>query len=67
MCFTDEVFYLSLAGVLGDTLIQQSVSLLHVKDPLFKRIGASRLSRLAIDGKALTVLTDLVLFLTDVL
>lgn len=36
---------------LGDTLIQQSVSLLHVKDPLFKRIGASRLSRFAIDGK----------------
>ncbi|KAL0652719.1 hypothetical protein Bca4012_095410 [Brassica carinata] len=29
---------------MGDTLIQQSVSLLHVKDPLFKRIGASRLS-----------------------
>ncbi|KAG5386218.1 hypothetical protein IGI04_037688 [Brassica rapa subsp. trilocularis] len=36
---------------MGDTLIQQSVSLLHVKDPLFKRIGASRLSRLAIDDE----------------
>ncbi|ESQ44464.1 hypothetical protein EUTSA_v10006252mg [Eutrema salsugineum] len=36
---------------MGDTLIQQSVSLLHVKDPLFKRIGASRLSRFAIDDE----------------
>lgn len=30
--------------------MQQSVSLLHVKDPLFKRMGASRLARFAIDG-----------------
>ncbi|XP_048135508.1 uncharacterized protein LOC115743798 isoform X2 [Rhodamnia argentea] len=36
---------------LGDNLIQQSVSLLHVKDPLFKRMGASRLSRFAIDDE----------------
>jgi hypothetical protein len=36
---------------LGDNLIHQSISLLHVKDPLFKRMGASRLSRFAIDGK----------------
>ena len=35
---------------LGDNLIQQSVSLLQVKDPLFKRMGASRLARFAIDG-----------------
>lgn len=31
--------------------MQQSVSLLKVKDPLFKRMGASRLTRFAIDGK----------------
>lgn len=37
--------------MLGDNLIHQSISLLHVKDPLFKRMGASRLSRFAIDGK----------------
>ncbi|KAJ9553309.1 hypothetical protein OSB04_017354 [Centaurea solstitialis] len=34
---------------LGDNLIQQSVSLLNVKDPLFKRMGASRLARFATD------------------
>ncbi|KAF3433309.1 hypothetical protein FNV43_RR24411 [Rhamnella rubrinervis] len=34
---------------LGDNLMQQSVSLLHVKDPMFKRMGASRLARFAID------------------
>lgn len=33
--------------------MQQSVSLLHVKDPLFKRMGASRLARFAVDGNAL--------------
>lgn len=36
---------------LGDNLLQQSVSLLHVKDPLFKRMGASRLARFAIDDE----------------
>lgn len=30
--------------------MQQSVSLLQVKDPLFKRMGASRLARFATDG-----------------
>lgn len=30
--------------------MQQSIRLLHVKDPLFKRMGASRLARFAIDG-----------------
>ncbi|KAI4318984.1 hypothetical protein MLD38_032636 [Melastoma candidum] len=34
---------------MGDNLMQQSISLLHVKDPLFKRMGASRLARFAID------------------
>ncbi|XP_073130997.1 uncharacterized protein [Henckelia pumila] len=36
---------------MGENLMQQSVSLLHVKDPLFKRMGASRLARFAIDDK----------------
>lgn len=42
--------------------MQQSVSLLRVRDPLFKRVGASRLTRFAIDGKCsyqlLSVLYD---------
>lgn len=36
---------------MGDNLIQQSVSLLQVKDPLFKRMGASRLARFAADDE----------------
>lgn len=36
---------------MGDNLLQQSVSLLHVKDPLFKRMGASRLTRFAVDDE----------------
>ncbi|KAL7184214.1 hypothetical protein ACSBR2_026379 [Camellia fascicularis] len=36
---------------MGDNLMQQSVSLLHVKDPLFKRMGASRLTHFAIDDE----------------
>ncbi|XP_028778846.1 uncharacterized protein LOC114735324 [Neltuma alba] len=36
---------------MGDNLMQQSVSLLQVKDPLFKRMGASRLTRFAIDDE----------------
>ncbi|KAJ7965104.1 ARM repeat superfamily protein [Quillaja saponaria] len=36
---------------MGDNLLQQSVSLLQVKDPLFKRMGASRLARFAIDDE----------------
>jgi hypothetical protein len=35
--------------LMGDSMIQQSVALLRVKDPLFKRMGASRLSRIAIN------------------
>jgi hypothetical protein len=34
----------------GDNLLLQSISLLRVKDPLFKRMGASRLARFAVDG-----------------
>ncbi|KAK1572107.1 hypothetical protein Q3G72_027717 [Acer saccharum] len=36
---------------MGDNLMQQSVSLLRVKDPLFKRMGASRLARFATDDE----------------
>ncbi|XP_019187781.1 PREDICTED: uncharacterized protein LOC109182153 [Ipomoea nil] len=36
---------------MGDNLLQQSVTLLQVKDPLFKRMGASRLARFAIDDE----------------
>ncbi|XP_050946669.1 uncharacterized protein LOC103496719 isoform X1 [Cucumis melo] len=36
---------------MGDNLLQQSVTLLRVKDPLFKRMGASRLARFSIDDK----------------
>ncbi|KAK5795707.1 uncharacterized protein LOC108466285 [Gossypium arboreum] len=35
----------------GDYLMHKSVSLLHIKDPLFKRIAASRLARFAIDDR----------------
>ncbi|XP_008456909.1 uncharacterized protein LOC103496719 isoform X3 [Cucumis melo] len=37
---------------MGDNLLQQSVTLLRVKDPLFKRMGASRLARFSIDDEA---------------
>ncbi|XP_057852382.1 uncharacterized protein LOC131062698 isoform X2 [Cryptomeria japonica] len=37
--------------LMGESMIQQSVALLRVKDPLFKRMGASRLSRIAIDDE----------------
>ncbi|KAL5732922.1 hypothetical protein ACOSQ2_032614 [Xanthoceras sorbifolium] len=36
---------------MGDNVMQQSVSLLKVKDPLFKRMGASRLARFATDDE----------------
>nr|XP_018686348.1 PREDICTED: plant cysteine oxidase 2 isoform X1 [Musa acuminata subsp. malaccensis] len=36
---------------MGETLLQQSISLLHVKDPLFKRMGASRLALYAVDDE----------------
>ncbi|QCD98455.1 uncharacterized protein LOC114177031 [Vigna unguiculata] len=36
---------------MGDNLMQQSISLLRVKDPLFKRMGASRLTRFAVDDE----------------
>ncbi|KAH9314726.1 hypothetical protein KI387_023353, partial [Taxus chinensis] len=37
--------------LMGESMMQQSVALLRVKDPLFKRMGASRLSRIAIDDE----------------
>lgn len=36
---------------MGENVMLQSVSLLKVKDPLFKRMGASRLARFAIDDE----------------
>ncbi|KAI3958051.1 hypothetical protein MKW98_020693 [Papaver atlanticum] len=36
---------------MGDNLLHQSISLMHVKDPLFKRMGASRISRFAVDDE----------------
>ncbi|KAL8172334.1 hypothetical protein V2J09_024138 [Rumex salicifolius] len=54
-----KLFFAGTAGAvaynifpyMGDNLIQQSVSLLQVKDPLFKRVGASRLTRFAVDDE----------------
>ncbi|KAL6637565.1 hypothetical protein ACP70R_025137 [Stipagrostis hirtigluma subsp. patula] len=54
-----KIFFLGTAGLvgyqffpyMGDNLLQQSISLLHVKDPLFKRMGASRLGRFAVDDE----------------
>ncbi|PPS16533.1 hypothetical protein GOBAR_AA04042 [Gossypium barbadense] len=40
---------------MGDNLMHQSLSLLHVKDPLFKRMGASRLARFAIDQRRMKI------------
>ncbi|KAK6135521.1 hypothetical protein DH2020_030735 [Rehmannia glutinosa] len=48
---TATVVGYNLFPYMGENLMQQSVSLLHVKDPLFKRMGASRLARFAIDDK----------------
>ncbi|XP_078149582.1 ARM repeat superfamily protein [Carex rostrata] len=36
---------------MGETLLQQSISLLRVRDPWFKRTGASRLARYAVDDE----------------
>jgi hypothetical protein len=44
-------------------MIQQSVALLRVKDPLFKRMGASRLSRIAINGIPSKLLMSFLLYL----
>ncbi|KAG0478796.1 hypothetical protein HPP92_013515 [Vanilla planifolia] len=44
---------------MGDNLLQQSISLLHVKDPLFKRMGASRLRRFAIDDERRMKIVDM--------
>ncbi|XP_011069690.1 uncharacterized protein LOC105155506 isoform X3 [Sesamum indicum] len=48
---TATVIAYNLLPYMGENLVQQSVSLLNVKDPLFKRMGASRLARIAIDDK----------------
>ncbi|XP_066386542.1 uncharacterized protein [Miscanthus floridulus] len=54
-----KIFFLGTAGLvgyqffpyMGDNLLEQSISLLRVKDPLFKRMGASRLARFAVDDQ----------------
>ncbi|VAH95918.1 uncharacterized protein LOC125550216 [Triticum urartu] len=54
-----KIFFIGTAGLvgwqffpyMGDNLLQQSITLLHVKDPLFKRMGASRLARFAVDDE----------------
>ncbi|KAM3375862.1 hypothetical protein P3S68_014576 [Capsicum galapagoense] len=53
---TATVIGYQIFSYMGDNLMQQSVSLLQVKDPLFKRMGASRLARFAIDDEAAVVL-----------
>ncbi|KAI3911402.1 hypothetical protein MKW98_010289, partial [Papaver atlanticum] len=37
-----------------DNLLQQSISLMRVNDPLFKRMGASRINRFAFDGSGVS-------------
>ncbi|KAM7277506.1 hypothetical protein ACFE04_019372 [Oxalis oulophora] len=44
-----KLIFAGTATAVGDNLMQQSLQLLQVKDPLFKRMGASRLARFAID------------------
>ncbi|XP_058764571.1 uncharacterized protein LOC131638028 isoform X2 [Vicia villosa] len=44
---------------MGENLMQQSVSLLRVKDPLFKRMGASRLARFAKDDESRMKIVEL--------
>ncbi|KAJ9553308.1 hypothetical protein OSB04_017353 [Centaurea solstitialis] len=55
LCFVNHLHdYFSSSTPYQQTsgnLIQQSVSLLNVKDPLFKRMGASRLARFATDDE----------------
>lgn len=48
---TASFFAYQIFPYMGDNMMQQSVSLLQVKDPLFKRMGASRLSRFATDDE----------------
>lgn len=48
--FYIDIQMLHFLPSVGVNVMQQSVSLLRVKDPLFKRMGASRLARFAIDG-----------------
>nr|XP_025622826.1 uncharacterized protein LOC112715291 isoform X1 [Arachis hypogaea] len=43
---------------MGENLMQQSVSLLRVRDPLYKRMGASRLTRFAIDVHTKNIFTS---------
>ncbi|GJN23808.1 hypothetical protein PR202_gb11490 [Eleusine coracana subsp. coracana] len=54
-----KIFFLGTAGLFsGDNLLLQSISLLCVKDPLFKRMGASRLTRFAVDEHLMSIVID---------
>ncbi|RYR34978.1 hypothetical protein Ahy_A10g050053 isoform B [Arachis hypogaea] len=44
-------FFPYMGIIFRENLMQQSVSLLRVRDPLYKRMGASRLTRFAIDDE----------------
>ncbi|WCJ19948.1 ARM repeat superfamily protein [Euphorbia peplus] len=44
---------------MGDTLVQQSISLLQVKDPFFRRTGASRIARFAADDEKRMIIVEL--------
>ncbi|KAK9162103.1 hypothetical protein Syun_003005 [Stephania yunnanensis] len=48
---TASVVAYQFVPYMGENVMQQSVALLRVKDPLFKRMGASRLSRFAADDE----------------
>ncbi|KAH6813327.1 ARM repeat superfamily protein [Perilla frutescens var. frutescens] len=48
---TATVIGYNLFPYMGENVMQQSVKLLQVKDPLFKRMGAARLARFSIDDK----------------
>ncbi|KAL6543403.1 hypothetical protein OROHE_010025 [Orobanche hederae] len=48
---TATVIGYHLFPYMGENVMQQSVKLLQVKDPLFKRMGASRIARFSIDDK----------------
>ncbi|XP_040378169.1 uncharacterized protein LOC102705610 [Oryza brachyantha] len=62
-----KIFFIGTAGLvgyqffpyMGDNLLQQSISLLHVKDPLFKRMGASRLARFAVDDERIMKVVEM--------
>jgi hypothetical protein len=41
---------MNVVPLMGESMVRQSLALVRVKDPFFKRSGASRLSQIATDG-----------------